>query len=166
MELKKKLQSLLSDKPFKIVVKGTSMLPLLDEGDYVSVIKVQYKDINEGDIVLFKRDEENFLHRVIIKKDNFFYEAGDNQMRGSWVASSELIGKVTKIEKRDGKRYDIHDRILKRFSKRILLVQKLRYKRFDLKGRRMPYPITALFGKCYFYIEKWLMKGCANLGER
>lgn len=60
------------------------MLPLIREGiDTVKIVKVN-KDIKRGDVVLYKRDGDYVLHRVVrtkkTKTGSEFTMCGDNQV--------------------------------------------------------------------------------------
>ena len=79
---------------------GTSMLPTLWPGDLARVQSCSFEDIQRADIVLYKRDDRFYLHRVIQKAaDGWLITRGDS-MPGDdpRLASQDLVGKVTEIQ--------------------------------------------------------------------
>ena len=65
---------------FRLFPRGTSMLPLLCEGDD-SVMLGAATDIKEGDVLFYRRKNGAFvLHRLIEKRDGTFTMCGDHQV--------------------------------------------------------------------------------------
>lgn len=64
---------------FRLYPKGTSMLPLIRQG-IDSVVLVSAQDVSVNDIVLYKRDNGQFvLHRVVKIKNGEYVMSGDIQ---------------------------------------------------------------------------------------
>lgn len=86
----------------RILVKGSSMFPILRTGD--SVIVTFPDNLRKGDIILFRKDENIVCHRImkiiniggkvfyITRGDSLLYEDGP-------VSSEDIIGKVLVIER-------------------------------------------------------------------
>ena len=85
-----------------IVIGSSSMEKTLYKGDAV-IFDTKYKNVNVGDIILFKRDNLIVVHRVVeIKNTNGevrLYTKGDNNIQNDegHVLLSEVIG-VTKLK--------------------------------------------------------------------
>lgn len=90
----------------RITVTGSSMHPFLrDNIDSVELYALDNNSIGRGDIILILRDSgEYILHRVLFKKNNYFYIAGDSQC---WtegpIRENQVIGIVNTIWRRDKK---------------------------------------------------------------
>lgn len=88
---------------FRMVIKGTSMLPLLRQGkDSVILKKV---NPNKHDVILYQRKEGSFvLHRIVGKRDKGFILCGDNQFVKEYpICNKDIIAVMTAFV-RDGKR--------------------------------------------------------------
>lgn len=80
-------------KPFELTVSGSSMLPVLREGDAISVCR---KDAYEvGDILVFVyRHGEVLVHRLLkIEKEQYVLK-GDNAFRLEIVPKERIAGAV------------------------------------------------------------------------
>jgi len=124
----------LSNKPTKLFVQGSSMSPYLQTGDAVFVIKTRSEEIEEGDLIVFKRENETYVHRAIIKEKDKFYEVGDNQILGSWVDLNFPLGKVVSIERKEGTFFDVNSKEDKKLAKRMVTLQKLRRKKASIRN--------------------------------
>lgn len=87
--------------------KGSSMEPVLKEGDAVKIVPVTRLGIKAGDIVIFNRDVL-VCHRILgkFRKDNrqCFLEKGDNSDMAGHVYYEDIIGKVKYIITKNGLR--------------------------------------------------------------
>ena len=124
----------LSNKPTKIFVQGSSMLPYLQTGDAVFVVTVSKEEIEEGDLIVFKRGNETYVHRAIIKEKDKFYEVGDNQILGSWIDLNSPLGKVISIERKEGTCFDVNCKEERKLAKRMVALQKFRRKKASVKN--------------------------------
>ena len=103
-ELEPLIREVLSNgSTFTLMPRGTSMLPLIREGqDSVSLSPLP-DEITPGDVVLYKRDKGQFvLHRVMKVKNGLFTICGDNQVvfeKG--IMQGHIIASVTALI-RDG----------------------------------------------------------------
>ena len=85
----------------RIKPRGYSMYPLIVPGrDEVYVEKVPPQKLRRGDVVLYRRREENtlVLHRIYKKKKDAFFMVGDNQkeIEGP-LDGTQIKGKMTGI---------------------------------------------------------------------
>ena len=96
----------------RLGVTGWSMLPTIWPGDMVVVEKVDGGQVQQGDVVLFRRDHRLFVHRVIAEDrcnriDVLFVTRGDGMRRADApVSSSEFLGRVNLIL-RDGRSIEL-----------------------------------------------------------
>lgn len=80
---------------FRFYPKGASMLPLIRQGKD-SVVFARADDVKKYDIVLYRRDDGNFvLHRVVGKNNDGYIMCGDGQF---WyekgIKEEQLLAKV------------------------------------------------------------------------
>lgn len=86
----------------RILVKGSSMFPVLRTGD--SVIVTSPDNLRKGDIILFRKDENIVCHRIMkiinIGEQVFYITRGDSLFyEDRPVSSEDIIGKVMVIER-------------------------------------------------------------------
>jgi len=90
-------------------VRGMSMFPLLrDQRDSVKLEKIT-KEPKRKDIILYKRDNGQYvLHRIIKEKDGLYTLVGDNQSYKEYpIRKDQVLGIVTSII-RKGKEIDFN----------------------------------------------------------
>lgn len=133
-----------------------SMSPLIRAGDFVCIKKVTVlSTIRIGDILAFWKGNMLVTHRVIrkINKNNavWFLERSDRVPQTSWVSPETVIGRVTRIRKKDVV-IDLETGKMKLYSKGIGLVFLSEWI-LRLYGRRVKGPF-AFFKTAakYFYI--------------
>jgi len=98
----------------RMVVKGTSMLPTLKEGDLVFIREVNHENIKLNEIIVFDkyvlepgdpdirdiRIDPPWIHRVMeteeVNDESYFKTKGDNNRNYDigWVPGSLVIGKL------------------------------------------------------------------------
>ena len=94
-----------SGKIFDFEVSSNSMSPLLEPGDTVSVNKAKLQDLQKGDIIVYRANENLCVHRYIykFKKDEYsgFIAKGDNTYCFDQlpISMEQLVGKVISIRK-------------------------------------------------------------------
>jgi len=85
--------------------KGSSMEPVLKEGDVLRVIPADKTDIRAGDIVIFNANVLG-CHRILgrFRRDNrlCFLEKGDNANKIGRIFYEDIIGKVKYIVTENG----------------------------------------------------------------
>lgn len=78
------------------VVKGSSMLPTLREGDIVIILRVKTDEIRPGDVVVYRAGDKLIIHRVIeIKRfgnDLYFVTKGDNNPTTDFMYFDNSLG--------------------------------------------------------------------------
>ena len=86
---------------FRMMPKGTSMLPLIVQGrDSVVLTRCQEPAAKKNDIVFYRRANGQFvLHRVVrVEKDGTFRMRGDNQLlEEKGIEASQIIGVVSAL---------------------------------------------------------------------
>lgn len=97
------------NKTFTIPITGTSMLPLLVQGrDRVTIAAPENngKNLNVGDLPLYRRRDGAFvLHRIVKKENGTYTMCGDNQYElEKNILPEQIIGVAVKIT-RDGKEF-------------------------------------------------------------
>ena len=98
MDIEKLLEQ---GKRLRIKPRGYSMYPLIVPGrDEVFVERVAPESLRRGDVVLYRRRDENILvlHRIWKRKGDAFFLVGDNQkeIEGP-LEASQIKGKMTGI---------------------------------------------------------------------
>ncbi len=82
--------------PFSLfVVQERSMVPEIKPGEYV--LTVNWYDLRIKDIIVFKRNGQNYIKRVRKIVKDLIYVSGDNQKESakmSPVRRSEIVGRV------------------------------------------------------------------------
>jgi signal peptidase I len=100
-----------SNESHWLPVCGTSMLPLLREGDRI-LVSHELSEVQQGDILVFQQEEGLVAHRVVrITKNNgerrIYQTKGDNCAKlDSPLSEAEVLG-VVNLVSRDGKEYDL-----------------------------------------------------------
>jgi signal peptidase I len=78
------------------------MAPLIRPGDRVLVYHVSAEELRFGDIIVFRRDDDLIVHRVIKRwQDNgrlYFREKGDTRYTYGQTSANEIIGRVTMVK--------------------------------------------------------------------
>ena len=113
-------------------VRGMSMFPLLkDNRDSFKLEKITSKP-KRKDIVLYKRDNGQYvLHRIIKEKDNLYTIVGDNQHVKEYpIRLDQILGVVSEVIRKDkvinlktSKKYKIYSSLwcFNLFIRRVIL---------------------------------------------
>lgn len=96
----------------RLCVSGTSMVPAMRPGDLITVERATTGEISPGEVVVFARAERLVVHRVKAvvvgpaaadtgnSRELLLTTRGDRSRRNDpMVSSSELLGRVTQIER-------------------------------------------------------------------
>ncbi|HYX69824.1 MAG TPA: S24/S26 family peptidase [Terriglobales bacterium] len=88
----------------RLRVQGTSMLPSLWPGDVLEVARRAPAEIETGAIILYRREQRLFAHRVLKKEtradDGCLVARGDRLSRPDPpVRPEELLGEVIRVER-------------------------------------------------------------------
>jgi signal peptidase I len=92
-------------------VHGTSMLPWVRPGDIAFVRKISSEHVRCGDIVLFRREDHLFVHRIVENRGSLdaaeLLSKGDaHPASDGIVEEQELLGRVVRIY-RGGQRINL-----------------------------------------------------------
>ncbi len=87
----------LSDRPVTLSVAGLSMWPTLREGDRAEVVLARREELAPGDLVVFVREGELAVHRLLAVTSTEFLEIGDGQGRGNWHPWPGTLGLVVAL---------------------------------------------------------------------
>ncbi len=85
--------------------KGSSMWPLLKDGDKITISSVKTRKLLIGDVVAFRENEQGrlIIHRLVGRKDGLAIIKGDNHIRPDGLFPVEnIIGIISNV-KRNGK---------------------------------------------------------------
>lgn len=102
---------------FQIYPRGTSMLPLIkEERDSVILVR-QGETLHPKDIILYRRENGNFvLHRIIKVEKEGYVLCGDNQLQlETGIQDHQVVALVKRIE-RKGKQIPEHSVWLKLYE--------------------------------------------------
>jgi len=81
-------------------VVSNSMQPLMSIGDQVIAEITPSDEIEQGDIVVIRRNHDYLTHRIINQKHNTWVTKGDNNvLPDPKISQDKLIGRVTIIKK-------------------------------------------------------------------
>lgn len=86
----------------KIKARGSSMLPFIHTGDYVTIKPVCVGGLEVGDIIVYpdKAQKNIICHRIVKIKDNILITKGDTYLRiNEKVFPGSLVGKVVLVER-------------------------------------------------------------------
>lgn len=119
---------------------GVSMRPMIKSGKDIVVISSKIRRLNVYDVALYKRGEENVLHRVLEVKENGYVTRGDNCLQNEFVPEENVIG-VLETYFKGKKQVDLKSKEYFKYVKRRLKYYPLRKFFFTLKQK-----IKELFG--------------------
>lgn len=83
-------------------IRGTSMLPLVRDGDCVLIKPACEKEIRIGDILAYAyiKDAPVICHRFVIRDNPYLITKGDTHIRGyEKITFENLLGRVVLIER-------------------------------------------------------------------
>lgn len=98
------LELLAEGKEVPLTITGSSMLPFLVSGRDIILLSPIKKEVRRGDIILFRRDNGQFVvHRIRHYREEGYYFLGDaQQVLEGPIDRKQLLGVVTRV-KRKGK---------------------------------------------------------------
>lgn len=109
-------EQVLAEKGFFIkTIAGTSMRPLLLDRTDTVVIEPITAPLKKYDVVLYRRQKQLVLHRIIKVVPDFCFIRGDNCIETEKVHNAQIIGIMTKFCHK-GKEYSANDRGYKFYS--------------------------------------------------
>jgi len=93
----------------KIKTFGYSMMPILQDGDVVSIQKVSLESLRINDIICFRQKNRLVTHRVVYKTKSYVITKGDNNpVSDGKILKNKILGKISAIERKEQK-FDIDD---------------------------------------------------------
>ncbi len=88
----------------RVPVLGSSMVPLIEEGDFVIAGLGREKPFKRGQIIVFRAPAGVVVHRVISvsgpPSDRRYRQKGDSGAAYSWVRAGDIIGLARSVDKR------------------------------------------------------------------
>jgi signal peptidase I len=105
----------------RFTAHGTSMHPLVRNGDVLLVLSTKARPIRIGDIILCRTDPENLLvHRVIRKKKSesgicFLIQGDQVDQPDGWIPLEQVFGRLVSIE-RTGNQFELDSNKMKILS--------------------------------------------------
>lgn len=103
-------EAVLCEKGFLAeTVVGTSMYPLLKGNRDTVIVEKIIAPLRKYDVVLFRRDKQLVLHRIVKIKDGYYLIRGDNCVQSEKVYDDQIIGKMT-FFCRKGKQYSANSK--------------------------------------------------------
>ena len=102
------LERLASGETVKFTTRGTSMLPMLDNGKDQVILSPLPKKLKKYDLPLYRRDNGQFVLHRIVKVGKTYTCVGDNQFElETGVRPDQMIAVATGFI-RKGKQYDVN----------------------------------------------------------
>lgn len=93
----------------RLAARGHSMLPALWPGDLLHIETTSFDQVRPGDIVLYRRWDRFFIHRVLSKSDQAESERPSLVTRGDSMTGfdapvfpQELLGRVVSVQRTSG----------------------------------------------------------------
>ena len=136
---------LLSGGEFVMKTHGTSMMPLLSDGnDGVVLVKPKGK-CKKNDVVLYKRPTGQYvMHRVVAVKNGKYVMRGDSQIVNEYGVTDKMITAVMRAFFKNGERVETDSSSYRKYVRKLPLVYVL---------RRMKHFLKHIVGKIYKKIK-------------
>jgi hypothetical protein len=83
-----------------ITVVGQSMLPFFKDSQ-TSVTLAKHEKLHKFDIILFRLNNQYYLHRIIRMKNDHFICQGDALIKKEYLTLQDIIGKVEAYHYKD-----------------------------------------------------------------
>ena len=107
--------------------RGTSMLPLIRQGQDEVILKKPTGRLKKYDIPFYKRESGQFvLHRIVKVRKNDYVLCGDNQTEYEYNITDDMILAVVDAIIRDGKTIPVTDKEYLSYCKKHLSKTKKR----------------------------------------
>ena len=119
---------------YPTTVVGVSMLPLLRQNVDTVIIEPLTAPAKKYDVVLFRRDGQLVLHRIVAVEEDCYIIRGDNAPGIDRVPPSHLLGKMTQFT-RSTKQYSVNGLGYKLYSRLHTGLFPLRQLLFKIKRR-------------------------------
>ncbi|MDY6968457.1 MAG: hypothetical protein SVR08_07375 [Spirochaetota bacterium] len=113
----------------ELPVLSGSMMPLLIPRKKIKIMSISWRDVQIGDIIVFKHEKILTAHRLLFKiilfNRSFFYQKGDVNRFGNWINKDQIVGKVIFTQDNSDKFVDLTTPDKKRRAKREAVKQLL-----------------------------------------
>ncbi len=87
---------------FRFQARGSSMLPLITDGEILHVQRASVAKLKVGDIVLFRQGTKFKAHRIIRKGKDQFITRGDSGLEADGaIRGEQIVGKIMSKESRE-----------------------------------------------------------------
>ena len=102
------------------IVASSSMVPVLNPGDKIEIIPVEFEKIEVGQVIVFKNQYEKLIvHRVVRKKKAQIITAGDSLRKyDSPLNREDIVGTVKGLD--IAKPLSMLQRIIRAFKRRMV----------------------------------------------
>lgn len=108
---------------FTMKTNGTSMLPMLSDGNDVVVLVKPGEKLRRSDVIFYKRQNGQYvLHRIVGVHRGTYVLRGDNQIVNEHGVKPEQIIAVMRAYIKDGRRIDVESAEYKRYLKRLSFI--------------------------------------------
>jgi ATP-binding cassette subfamily B protein len=104
------IEQLRNGRLIRMAVKGRSMYPIINKGDYLTVKPIKFNQVKVGDIIVYRKfsQAEFTVHRILKKGidvgGQYLLTKGDANIHlDQLVYSQDVYGKVIVIEKKNGR---------------------------------------------------------------
>lgn len=143
----------------RLLVTGTSMLPLLRPGDAVWLQLIDPAALRPGDLVLIRQQDVLLTHRLIVVGPERWQTKGDNnRLADLLVTAQQIVGQIVAVE-RGGTSLDLRRRcwpIANRLLARIGQIEE-RWQQLMRSEFRLPAALVA----APFRLVTWAIVGVA-----
>ncbi len=130
---------------FVMKTHGTSMLPLLSDGND-SVVLINKSEPVIGDVAFYKRANGQYvLHRIVGKRADGFVMRGDNQIINEYGIKNDNIIAIMWAFVKNGKRTDITDENYRKYV--ASLNTRYRKRKITAFVSRLKRKLASLFSK-------------------
>ena len=128
-------EQLASGLQVTIPLRGTSMRPLLHEGDSLVLSPLDNEPV-VGDVILFRYHDSHRLHRIVGITNGTYTLQGDNCYGTETASRQDLLARLTEVRRADGSQLPTDSRAWQRLSRRALRRKRLRNLAIRWLGRR------------------------------
>ena len=82
---------------------GSSMKPLINEGDKLYIQKAKIAELKIGEVIVFYNEKKLISHRVIKKTNKFVVTKGDNNLFiDPPISNKHILGRIMRISGKYG----------------------------------------------------------------
>jgi len=82
-----------NNQTVELKVKGRSMVPFFHDSKTIVIVKKE-ETYQKYDVILFKYENQIYLHRIIKIKKDLIIAQGDGALKKEYIKKSDIYGKV------------------------------------------------------------------------